>query len=432
MYIIVIGINHKRAPVEVREKLAMSRLQIRDNVMELQSLDSIEGIIVLSTCNRTEYYLTSSTPSTALTSVLDFMSSYAGTSREILKKYIYHEESGPAVRHLFKVAAGLDSMILGESQILGQVEDAYNYAREYSLTNSVLNNLFQRAIYVGKRVRSETQIDRHAVSVGSAAVELARKVFGNLGGCSVLVLGAGDTSELTLKHLVANGVSTVIVANRTYDKALKLAAQFEGEAIRFADFHSYLKDADIVISCTAAPHYIVEGKEIETLEAKRKGRPLLFIDIAVPRDIHPAVGSLGYVSLYDVDDLQNVVAENLVERKKEAQQALLIITEELHKFNKWFDSLYVIPTIAALKKRAQGIMEQELEKTYRRLGNLDDREKKLVRSLAYSITNKLLNGPICNIKEYAHTDKGWLYAEAIEKLFDLDEGNQELKGEGIG
>ena len=336
MYIILLGLNHKTAPVEIREKLAMSKPQIKAKASQLQALDGVNGIVVLSTCNRTEFYIATKNLELGKTSLLNFVANYGNCSVQILEQYIYLKECREAVHHLFRVSAGLDSMILGETQILGQVQDAYQYALEFKISNNVLNTLFQKAISVGKRVRTETLIDRQAVSVSSAAVDLAKQIFGELTGHSVLILGAGETSELTARHLVANGVSTVIVANRTFERANLLAQEFGGKAIRLDDFYNYLNNADIVISCTAAPKYIVEAKTLAPYIKERQNKPILFIDIAVPRDINPDICNLKNVTLYDVDDLQNVVEQNLAERKKEAVKAEVIINDELEKFfNGW-------------------------------------------------------------------------------------------------
>ncbi|NLT96072.1 MAG: glutamyl-tRNA reductase [Clostridia bacterium] len=431
MFIILLGLNHKTAPVEIREKLAMSKAQIKAKASHLQSLNGVHGVVVLSTCNRTEFYIATKDLELGKRSLFDFVADYGCCTVKTLEQYIYLKECREAVHHLFRVSAGLDSMILGETQILGQVQDAYEYALEFKISNNVLNTLFQKAISVGKRVRTETFIDRQAVSVSSAAVELAKQIFGDLAGRSVLILGAGETSELTARHLVANGVSTVIVANRTFERANQLAREFGGKAIRLDDFYNYLDKADIVISCTAAPKYIVEAKNLEPFIKERQNRPILFIDIAVPRDINPDVLTLENVSLYDVDDLQNVVEQNLTERKKEAEKAEVIIKDELEKFFQWLDSLFVIPTVIALKDHFELVKTKELERALRKLDHLSEKDKRVVCTLANSIVNQLLHNPMTNLKEHAHGDNGALYAEAIQTLFDLSYKNTPLKKEGM-
>ncbi len=427
MFIILLGLNHKTAPVEIREKLAMSKPQINSNAVKLQSLPGVEGVVVLSTCNRTEFYLATKDLEQGKKSIINFVTDYSNCNLEILEKYIYLRECRNAVHHLFRVAAGLDSMILGESQILGQVQDAYNYALEYNISNNVLNTLFQNAISTGKRVRTETLIDRNPVSISSAAVELAKQIFIELENRTVLILGAGETSELTARHLVANGVSTVIVANRTFERALSLAQEFGGQAIKLDEFYNYINKADIVISCTAAPRYIIEAENLKPFLAERKDKALLFIDIAVPRDINPDVSEIPNVSLYDVDDLQNVVTQNMEERKKEALKAEVIVKEELDKFFNWLDTLFVIPTITALKEKGNYIKEKEAEKAIRKLGAISEKEKRVIYSLANSIVNQLLHTPIANLKKSAHGHKGSLYKEALQELFELevDEQNEQ-------
>ncbi|MCR4442791.1 MAG: glutamyl-tRNA reductase [Peptococcaceae bacterium] len=429
MPIAVFGLNHRSAPVEIREKLSFSRSRIAAQKEEIGGLQEVEGAVILSTCNRTEFYVTTQNPAGSRRSLLGFAARYSACPPETLGRHIYWKEGREAVHHLFRVAAGLDSMMLGESQVLGQVEDAYNYAREYGISNNILNPLFQKAIEVGKRVRTETRIDRQALSVGSAAVEMAREFFGGLEGRVVLVLGAGETGELAARHLAAGGVGAVLVANRTYERALRLARELNGEAVCFAGFMSCLEKADLVIGSTAAPHYVVRAADVERVLAKRKGRPLLFIDLAVPRDIEPAVALLENVSLHDVDDLQGVIGKNLEERKKEAAKAELLVREDLNKFFEWYDSLFVIPTIAALKEKAEKIKEKELEKALRKLGGLSEKEKKVIMSMAGSIVNKFLYDPIINLKECARSDSGRLYTETINKLFNLSSEGKEMSGE---
>ncbi|SMB94171.1 glutamyl-tRNA reductase [Desulfonispora thiosulfatigenes DSM 11270] len=427
MVVISLGLNHKTAPVEIREKLAMSKTQIMNNTNKLKSIEGIKGIIILSTCNRTELYITSKLLDDGKQALLEFVSDYSNCSLEQLLPYIYLKHDKEAVHHLFRVSSGLDSMILGESQILGQVQDAYDYAREFKISNNILNTLFQHAITLGKRVRTETLIDRQSVSISSTAVDLAKQLFGDLEGKSVLVLGAGDTSELTVRHLVANGISSVIVANRTYDKACNLANEFGGKAIHLDDFPHHLVNADIVISCTAAPKYILNYEDVLPIAKQRKNDPILFIDIAVPRDINPKIATLENISLYDVDDLHLVIQQHLSERKKEAIKAEFIIKEEYTKFFKWLDSLTVVPTIVALKNKADAIKDKELKRALRKLGNISEKEKKAVHSLANSIVNQLLHQPIEELKECAQDiKKRNLYKETLTSMFKLDETEKNI------
>ncbi len=425
MSIILLGLNYKSAPVEIREKVSMSKSNIQRNLEALQQLESVDGIAVLSTCNRTEFYMDAKDSGKAVTGLMEFISWYSFCPVEILEQHMYVKRESAAVEHLFTVAAGLDSMILGESQIQGQVQDAYNYALEYHLSNNVINTLLMSALTLGKRVRTETYIDRQAVSISSAAVELAKQELGTLEGKTVLIIGAGDTSELAARHLVSNGITGVIVANRTFDRAQRLANEFGGKAIRLDHFGAYLDSADIVISCTASPKYIIEKKDIERLVAQRS-KPLFFMDIAVPRDIDPAVAELDNVFLHDIDDMQNVVAQNLEGRQREAVKAREIVEEELENFFFWLDSLLVVPTIIKLREQAEGIKKREVEKALRRIDDVTPREKKIVEQLAHSIVSQWLHKPMYNLRYMAgnHADRIDCYMRAIDDLFDLsDEQN---------
>jgi len=427
MYILLLGASHKTAPVEIREKIALNKSQLNALVPEIKKLQGIEGLIVLSTCNRIELYAATKNIELGRKSLVGLAEQVSNCSLDFSLDYYYFKDCRAAVQHLFRVVAGLDSMILGETQILGQVQDAYEIALELQISNNVLNTLFQQAISIGKRIRTETLIDRQAVSISSAAVELARELFGSLNGHTVLILGAGETSELTARHLVANGVSTVIVANRTFERAAKLAEEFNGKAIRLDQFPQFLKKADIVISCTAAPKYIVGAQDLLPVVGDRANKPILFIDIAVPRDINPNVKNLANISLFDVDDLKNVVEKNLAHRKKEAIKAEVIILEEIDTFFKWLDSLFLIPTIVGLKEKAEYIREKELARALRRLPNLSEKEKHVIQSLTNSIINQLLHQPVANLKKYAHVEKGPVYAEVMQDLFELERRAEEKK-----
>lgn len=419
MYIIVVGLNHKTAPVEVREKFSFSQRSIPKSLNLLKQKQSIEGGVILSTCNRTEIYVATTEVEAALSGIYEFISKISNQPLSEIRDYLYSYVFYDAVRHLFRVASGLDSMILGETQILGQVRQAYEWARENGATNSVLNTLFQQAISVGKKVRTQTKIDQNAVSVSYAAVELAKRCFGDMTGRSVLIMGAGKMSELAVKYLVANGVSTVLVTNRSYDRACFLAQEFGGKAIKFEELKEYLTTADIIIGCTAATHYVLRKEDVEPILRQRTDK-MLFIDIAVPRDIDPEVGNLPNAILYDIDDLQNVVDQNLEQRKRAASQAEKIIEEEINSFFKWLSSLFVIPTIVALKDKANKIKQQELNRALRRLQNLSEKEKNIVGAMANSIVNQLIHDPIVNLKKYASTHQGHLYTEILQNLFNLE------------
>lgn len=424
MFIVVVGINHKTAPVEIREKFAFSHRELADALRQLRGKPAVEGCAILSTCNRTEVYIATTDVEVGTSSIYAFLTEYGALDVAENMDYLYRYVLYDAVKHLFRVAAGLDSMILGETQILGQVREAYERACELGATNNILNTLFQQAISVGKKVRTETKIDQNAVSISYAAVELARSFYGELRGRSVLVMGAGKMSQLAVSYLVANGVDTVFVTNRSYNKAVALAEKLGGRAVKLEALNSYLATADILISCTAAPGYVFRKEDVEGALAQRE-RPLLFIDIAVPRDIDPEVGSLSMAKLYDIDDLRHVIDQNLEERKQAAKQAEILIEEEIDVFFKWLGTLFVVPTIVALRDKANAIKERELERALRRLPRLSDKEKKVVCSLANSIVNQLIHSPIVNLKEYANTRQGHLYTEVLQNLFDLDVPDEE-------
>ncbi|NPV26353.1 MAG: glutamyl-tRNA reductase [Firmicutes bacterium] len=427
MFIVVVGLNHKTAPVEVRERLAISAAALSERLAEVKQLPSVEGVVILSTCNRTEIYAAVTDIERSLAGIREVMARVAGVDMTELKQYLYSPTCHDAIAHLFRVAAGLDSMIIGETQILGQVREAYQLACEYGASNGVLNTLFQQAITVGKRVRTETAIDRHAVSISYAAVELAKQIFGRLDGCTTLIIGAGEMSELTARHLVANGVVSVLVSNRSYERAVELATQFGGVAVKFDQLSRYLERADIVISCTAACHYVVHPAAVEQAMQAREGRKIFMIDIAVPRDIDPAVANIPGVYLYDIDDLQHVVDSNLMERQKEAVKAEKIIQQEIIEFNNWLNSLFVVPTIRALKEKGERIKQTELQRAFNRLGTVSPREEKIIQSLANSIVNQLLHDPVIQLKRYATTHQGHLYTEVLQNLFNLEIEGQRLK-----
>ncbi len=421
MFVISIGVNHKTAPVEIREKLSFSDNALPDALARLLDHPLILGCVIISTCNRTEIYAHVSDVENGIETIRIFLQHKSGVEPAMIKKYTYAFAQHKTARQLFRVAAGLDSMLLGETQILGQIRTAYQLAQKYNTTDKVINTLFKYAITVGKRARTETGIDQHAVSISYAAIELAKQIFQDLTGRSVLIIGAGKMSELTAKHLVANGVSGVIVSNRSYNRAEYLARQFGGRAVKFNELHHYLESSDIVISCTAATHYVVRAPEVRKILTQKTDKNIMFIDIAVPRDIDPAIGGLSGVRLYDIDDLQNVVDNNLMERKRAAILADVIIEEMVEEFARWQGEQYVIPTITALKRHGESIKQRELARALGRLGNPSEHDRRVIGSLANTIINQLLHTPITKLKEYALTKQGPNYQEALKKLFCLDD-----------
>ncbi len=427
MLIAVVGLNHRTAPVEVREKLSFAGSHLKEALLRLKEYPVIEGCAILSTCNRTEIYAATTEMDEGMNAIWDFLSHWSKVDISQIKNYTYCHTLYDTIRHIFRVAAGLDSMLLGETQILGQVRSAYQEAVEYGSTNRVLNTLFQQAITVGKRVRTETGIDQNPVSISYAAVELARSYLDGLEKRSVLIIGAGKMSELTARHLVANGVTGVIVSNRSFDRATALAEQFNGRAVKFSELYRYMEEADIVISCTSANHCVVRAEEMRQVMEKRRGRKIFMIDIAVPRDIEAEVGQIEGVSLFDIDDLNVVVDKNLAERRKAAIRAEEIIEEELEEFMKWLGTQFIVPTISALKKWGEEIKQKELKRALNRLGELSEHDRKVIYSLANSIVNQILHLPVIQLKRYALTTEGHLYTEILQNLFNLDVPGQKPK-----
>jgi glutamyl-tRNA reductase len=418
MYVLLTGINHQTAPVEIREKFAIAADELASVYNRIRD-EEVEGVVVLNTCNRTELYATARDIEAGQRHLKQFLLDYSGLAVDEIDKYVYQPNCYAAINHLFRVSSGLDSMILGETQVLGQVKDAYQKAQELKASDGVLNSLFQKAIYVGKKVRTETAIDQHPVSVSYAAVELAKKVLGPLENKTVLVVGAGEIGDLTTRYLLQNGVHSVIVSNRSYDKAVEMAEALNGRAVKFEALDIELENADIVISCTAASHYVIrEDNSRRAIEA-RGGRNIMFIDIAVPRDVDPALRNIDGVYLYDIDDLQGVINLGFSARQKAANMANDIIADQLVEFNEWLASLYVVPVIAALKDHGEAIKQNELKKAFNKLGKVSERERDIISALANSVVNQLLHYPVVNLKEMAVSNQGHLYAEIVKKLFGL-------------
>jgi len=421
MQLIVVGLSHKTAPIEVREKLTFPSARQAESLAGLCGNEHIAEAVILSTCNRTEIYAVCTSAEDGVDAVVGFTAGSCEVDRGKLQTYLYTYQGAEVVEHLFRVVASLDSMVVGEAQILHQVKEAYSHSFENKACGQAFNKLFRQSFEVGKRVRTETEIGENAVSVSYAAVELARKVFDSLQGRSVLVLGAGKMSELTARHLVSQGVKSVLVANRTYERAEELAARFDGEAIHYDELFTRMRDADIVISSTAAQQHVITRDAVAATLKGRGGRPLFLIDIAVPRDIDPAVNDLSNVFLYDIDDLNGVVESNLEERMREAHLAEAIIDEEVSSFLDWLDSMEVVPTVAAIRAKAEVIRGAEMEKAFKRLGNMSEADRKTIDALTCAIVNKLLHGPTARLKASAGTKEGIGYVESARYLYGLDD-----------
>jgi glutamyl-tRNA reductase len=431
MYIVVVGVNHRTAPVEIREKLYFPENTLPGNLKQLISDPGLTSCVIISTCNRTEIYVTAYNLDGGLQATWNFLSQYSGLDISEIKNYTFCHTLYDAIRHLYRVASGLDSMVLGETQILGQVRRAFESSMTAETSNTITNTLFKQAVTVGKRVRVETEISKNAVSVSYVALELARQKYGDLKGRSVLIVGAGEMSELTAKYLVEDGVSLVIVANRSYQNAVQLAEKFNGKAIHFEELYQQMQTVDIVISSTAASHYVIHYQDVLQLINENPDKKLMLIDIAMPRDIDPLTGTIPGVSLSDIDSLQSVVDNNLDKRRQAAVVAEGIIEEELNNFMKWLSTLFVIPTITALKDRGEVIKNKELQRACNRLKGLSEQEQKIICSMANSIVNQLIHLPIIRIKEYASTTQGHLYTEVLQNLFDLEISGERPKNNSI-
>ena len=419
MHITICGLNHKTAPIEIREKVSLENT-LDEAVKELLEKSAINELVVISTCNRTEVYSVLMDLEKGKDQIIDFLCEKSGIKRKELEPLIYFYEDKKAIRHLFEVSASLDSMVVGEAQILGQLKESYALARELQGTTTVFNRLFHRAFGVGKRVRSETPIGESAVSISYAAVELAKKVFQDLDGRTVMIVGAGKMSELTAKHLKDQGVKQVLVSNRTHKKAEEMAKMFNGKAVRFDDLVKEMARADIVISSTAAPHPVIQKEDMAKVMKARRNKPIFIIDIAVPRDVDPEVNKLYNAYLYDIDDLQTVVENNLEERQKAARAAEEIIAEEIKQFVAWLSSLEVTPTIGELKAASEKIRKEELEKFLGRLQDISPKDQENIKALTNVLMNRLLHEPIVRMKELSKHKDGYTYVESLRYLFDLD------------
>lgn len=419
MHLIAAGLNHKTAPVEIRETCAFSKARQRDIYRSIAAEPDLAGAVLVITCNRTEVYASAGDEARGFAVLERLLEIHAGIGAEELRQYLYRHAGRQAAAHLFSVAAGLDSMILGEQQILGQIKDAYAAAGEADATDGLLNMLFQAALHAGKQVRTDTGISRYPVSVSSAAVALCRDMFGSLEDLQVLVVGAGDMAGLALQHLVAGGVRSVIVSNRCYEHACGLAGSVGGRALRLDAIPGELARADIVIACTAAPHAVIHGPACRAALQGRGGRDIVLVDIAVPRDIDPDFGRLPGVFLYDIDDLQNVIDGSFRQRLQAAHQARGIIERESRLFMNKVSSLPVVPVIFALKQQAERIKHEELERALAKLGPVSEHDRQAVAGLAQAIVGRLLHGPVTRIRQNAAESRGGDYARLIAELFNL-------------
>jgi len=418
----LIGINHKTAPVEVRERLAIPESRLAEACKKLAEHPAVAEGMIVSTCNRVEF--------------IAHMQNGSGDLREFLREYfevdlgqfeshLYEFREDEAVRHVFRVAASLDSMVVGEPQILGQVKEAYATARAVGAVSAQLDQLLTRAFAVAKRVRTETAVGSSSVSIASVAVELAEKIFGNLNGKSVYLVGAGKMSELAARHLLAHGAASLFVANRTYDRAIRMAQKFNGQAIEFSRLYDTCDRADIVITSTGSPHFIFRREHGEKLMALRRNKPMFFIDIAVPRDVDPEMNKIDGIFVYDIDDLQQAVSSHVSDRKKEAEKAEAIVNDEVEKFQARLQALDVVPTIVSLQDHLETIRQAEIDRVRGRLGSMTTDQELAVEALTRGIVNKIMHTPISTLKTAARDPESTTVIDLVRRLFNLHNKDEE-------
>jgi len=416
--IILVGLNHKTAPIDIRECLAFSAEKLEEANAQARNLPFLKETMVLSTCNRVEIYAVVQDPARSVGELKRFLSAFHGYPLEKFEQSLYSPMGEEAVRHVFRVASSLDSMVVGETQILGQLKDAYETASGNKTAGPILHRLLPLAFHVAKRVRTETKIGNRAVSVSSVAVELARKIFENLEGKTALLIGAGEMIELATQHLVADGVRRVLVTNRTHERALLLAEKFGGEAIPIDQMGKGLAVADIVISATNARDYVLRHEQMARVMKERKQSPIFLIDIADPRDVEPRVNDLENVYLYNIDHLQQVAGDNIRDREKEAQKAESIVEDEVGEFVRWYRALALTPTIVALRRKFEEIRSKEMEKALAHMPNLPEKERKLLEGLTAAIVNKILHPPVSRLKTVDET-QAEAYLDVLQTLFEL-------------
>lgn len=421
MHTIVVGLNYKTAPVEIREKLSFIESELPQAMEALQKQKSILENVIVSTCNRTEIYAVVDQLHTGRHFVKQFLADWFDLPVETFSLYLTIREEDEAVEHLFKVTAGIDSMVLGETQILGQVKKSFLSGQEIGTTGTVYNQLFKQAVTFAKRAHNETAIGENAVSVSYAAVELAKKIFGSLQRKHVAILGAGKMGELAIENLYGSGVGKVTVINRTFEKAESLAAKFHGQAKSMKELQCSLLEADILITSTGATDYVIDYELMQFVERLRKGKPLFMVDIAVPRDIDPRVGDLPNVFLYDIDDLQGIVEANLAERERAAADITDMIGHEVLQFKDWVSTLGVVPVISALRKKANRIQEETMTSIENKMPDLTERERKILSKHTKSIINQLLKEPILQAKEMANSPKANEQLRLFQQIFGIEE-----------
>ena len=425
MHLTLIGLSHHTAPIDIRDQVALTETLQEQALALVKSSGKILETVLLSTCNRSEVYAATNDEVHDPLPIEEWFHEIHGLSPGTLSPYLYRRTNEEGIRHLFRVVSSLESMVIGETQILGQVKDAYLRSLGVQTTGVVLNRLFEKALGVGKQVRETTEIGVGAVSVSYVSVELAKKIFKDLKQHSAMLIGAGETGELTAQYLVDQGIKRLIVANRTYDRAAEVARRFDGIAVSLDDGLQMIADVDIVISSTGAPHCILDRDHMMEIMRIRRNKPIFLIDIAVPRDIDPQVRNIYNAFLYDIDDLQSVVDDNADRRQKEAQKVEVIVEAEVNQFLNWYQSLAVTPTITQLRQHADTIRVGEIERALSQLTHLSESDQKTVDMMSRAIINKLLHNPSTRLKASTNSDQGHHHLHALRHLFGLDEKDEE-------
>ena len=417
--ILILGLNHKTADVDLRECLAFTDEQVDTALQALRSQPSISEVVLLSTCNRVEMIFTTKSPDRALSEAKSFLAKFKNVPPDSFEKALYLHRGNQAIKHIFRVAASLDSMVVGEPQILGQVKEAYRIATEQKTSGVILNRLLHKTFFVAKRIRTETGIGNSAVSISFAAIELARKIFGSLEGKNALLIGAGEMAELAVEHLLRHRAAEIYVANRTFERAVELAGRFKGHPVNFKEIPDTLPRVDIVISSTGSPDYVVTRQQVKSIMKERRNRPVFFIDIAVPRDIDPELNRLTNVYVYDIDDLNGIVDENIEDRGREALKGERIVDEAAIRFRQWLENLSVVPTIKALRNKLEKITRAELDKT-KGSQTFSPEQEAAIERMSASMVNKILHDPTLLLKsEGCYADKS-KHIDLTRKLFKLD------------
>jgi glutamyl-tRNA reductase len=425
MDVVLVGLSHKTAPVEIREELALDINRVPDFLRECLVQPSIIEVFALFTCNRVEILASTNNSSAAEDSIKNFLSSYQHIPLSEFEKYLYFHRRRDTVRHLFRVSSSLDSMMLGEPQILGQIKEAYAVAAKQKATQVILNRLIHRSFFVAKKVRTETNIASGAVSVSHAAVDLATKIFSDLDQHTALLIGAGEMAELALRHLIGHQIGNIMISNRTYERAIKTAELYDARPYPLDRLPELLIDADIVVTSTGSPRYLIDPPMVSEALKKRKQKPIFFIDIAVPRDVDPRIDDIDNVYRYDIDDLQAVVKINYEDRQQEVLKAEKIIDNEVTQFFRWLKTMEMTPTIVALKDKMEEVRINELQKTFGSLGHLNEEDKRSIEIMTQALLNKILHDPVTMLKEIHLNGDSPIYVEALRRLFRLDEELEE-------